>query len=404
MRRLYRYLPPFAGDYSGVCSVLYELGGMICIHDAAGCTGNYTGFDEPRSYNSRTLIYCTGLRKTDAILGNEEVYVQKIVRAAQEMKPNFIAIVGSPVPLVIGFDFNGVAKEIEQLTGIPTFGFATNGMRGNYKDGVVLALKRIMQYYGIPKLENRQEKQEVKVNILGATPLDISRENIRAMQKLLKENGYIINSILSMDNNLPQVAVWDEADVNLAVTQAGTLVAMEMEEKYGIPYLAGVPVGKEGSEQYLSCLHRVVQEQKSMAVSLEDEDRKQTDNGPYAIVIEDAVIAASIRTQLLAEGYAKVDIVSPFGADAATRLLGAETTANEKELLEVVNRYGCQFMAADIFLLQYRRNRSDISLLEIPKYAISSKLTYARRWNYIGMDWNQEKEKHYMKVEEKTKI
>ena len=141
-----------------------------------------------------------------------------------------------------------------------------------------------------------------------------------------------------------------------------------------------------------------------MAVSLEDEDRKQTDNGPYAIVIEDAVIAASIRTQLLAEGYAKVDIVSPFGADAATRLLGAETTANEKELLEVVNRYGCQFMAADIFLLQYRRNRSDISLLEIPKYAISSKLTYARRWNYIGMDWNQEKEKHYMKVEEKTKI
>ena len=78
MRRLYRYLPPFAGDYSGVCSVLYELGGMICIHDAAGCTGNYTGFDEPRSYNSRTLIYCTGLRKTDAILGNEEVYVHKI--------------------------------------------------------------------------------------------------------------------------------------------------------------------------------------------------------------------------------------------------------------------------------------------------------------------------------------
>ena len=206
---------------------------MICIHDAAGCTGNYTGFDEPRSYNSRTLIYCTGLRKTDAILGNEEVYVQKIVRAAQEMKPNFIAIVGSPVPLVIGFDFNGVAKEIEQLTGIPTFGFATNGMRGNYKDGVVLALKRIMQYYGIPKLENRQEKQEVKVNILGATPLDISRENIRAMQKLLKENGYIINSILSMDNNLPQVAVWDEADVNLAVTQAGLWLLWKWKKNMG---------------------------------------------------------------------------------------------------------------------------------------------------------------------------
>lgn len=65
MKRLYRYLPPFAGDYSGICSALYELGGMLCIHDASGCTGNYTGFDEPRSYNSKRLVYCTGLRKTE---------------------------------------------------------------------------------------------------------------------------------------------------------------------------------------------------------------------------------------------------------------------------------------------------------------------------------------------------
>lgn len=30
MKRLYRYLPPFAGDYSGVGSALYELGGC-CV-------------------------------------------------------------------------------------------------------------------------------------------------------------------------------------------------------------------------------------------------------------------------------------------------------------------------------------------------------------------------------------
>ena len=147
MKRLYRYLPPFAGDYSGVCSALYELGGMLCIHDASGCTGNYTGFDEPRSYDSKTLVYCTALRKTDAILGNEEVYIDKILRAAEEMKPRFIALVGSPVPMIIGFDFNGVAKEIENRSGIPTFGFATNGMQGSYKEGVVMAVNRFLEYY-----------------------------------------------------------------------------------------------------------------------------------------------------------------------------------------------------------------------------------------------------------------
>ena len=53
MRKLCIKLPPFAPDYSGVCSALYELGGMSVIHDASGCTGNYTGFDEPRWYDNQ---------------------------------------------------------------------------------------------------------------------------------------------------------------------------------------------------------------------------------------------------------------------------------------------------------------------------------------------------------------
>lgn len=396
MKRLFRYLPPFAGDYSGVCSALYELGGMICIHDAAGCTGNYTGFDEPRSYNSNKLVYCTGLRKTDAILGSEEVYIQKIVKAAKEMKPNFIAIVGSPVPLVIGFDFNGVAKEVEQLTQIPTFGFASNGMRGNYKDGIVMAISRITDYFGTAKQNIDRRKNEIKVNILGATPLDISRENILRMREMLVSNGYTVNSILSMENSLPDIAVFDEADVNLAVTQAGLLLAQDMEKKYGISYLAGIPIGEEGSRQYLNCLEKVVSEGKSMTVSSHDVIKTETGDGKYAVIIEDAVIAASIRTQLLAEGYGRVDIVSPFGADEGTKLLGAETVRNEKEISEAVNRQGCQLVAADVLILQLCKNRQDVSLLEIPKYSVSSKLTHPRRWNYIGTDWNRNEKQHFI--------
>ncbi|MCR5275071.1 MAG: oxidoreductase, partial [Clostridiales bacterium] len=103
------YLPPFAGDYSGVCSALFDLGGMICIHDAAGCTGNYTHFDEPRWYGSHSMVFCTGFRKVDAVLGDDEKLIGKIVKNALLYHPKFIAIVGSPVPNVIGFDFKGVA-------------------------------------------------------------------------------------------------------------------------------------------------------------------------------------------------------------------------------------------------------------------------------------------------------
>ena len=40
MSKLCIMLPPLAPDYSGAASALFELGGMIVIHDASGCTGN----------------------------------------------------------------------------------------------------------------------------------------------------------------------------------------------------------------------------------------------------------------------------------------------------------------------------------------------------------------------------
>ena len=46
MRGLRKYLTPFAPDQSGAVSVLFELGGIVVICDAGGCTGNVCGFDE----------------------------------------------------------------------------------------------------------------------------------------------------------------------------------------------------------------------------------------------------------------------------------------------------------------------------------------------------------------------
>lgn len=52
MARLSVHLPPFSPDYSGVSSVFFDLPVVVAIHDASGCTGNYTGYDEPRWYGA----------------------------------------------------------------------------------------------------------------------------------------------------------------------------------------------------------------------------------------------------------------------------------------------------------------------------------------------------------------
>ncbi len=389
MKRLYRFLPPFAGDYSGVGSALYELGGMLCIHDASGCTGNYVGFDEPRSYDSKQLVYCTSLRREDAILGDEETYIEKIVYAAKDMKPKFIALVGSPVPVIIGFDFHGVAKELEQRLHIPAFGFETGGMKGNYKDGVVMAVEKLLDYYVLPKKDTLRKdvvKNGKRVNIVGATPLDMSEENLVALKKLLCEQGYEVNSVLSMANDMDEFLRFYHADINLAITQAGVLIAKDLEKKYGIPYLAGLPIGEFGTKHYFTCLQEVLQTGHSMEVS----QRKISvvnKLGKKAIVMEDGVIASSIRMELLAQGYEDVRVISLFGKDAGMEMVQMEYAGDEDAILSAVRASDIDIIVGDSLLLSYRDDTEATIKIALPKYAISSKLFHQQRWVYIGDMW-----------------
>lgn len=105
MRGLRKYLTPFAPDQSGAVSVLYELGGIIVICDAGGCTGNVCGFDEPRWFERKSAVFSAGLRDMDAILGRDDRLVAKLVDAAEKVEAGFAAVIGTPVPAVIGTDF-----------------------------------------------------------------------------------------------------------------------------------------------------------------------------------------------------------------------------------------------------------------------------------------------------------
>ena len=73
MKGLRKVLTPFAPDQSGASGVLYQMGGLIVIIDAGGCTGNVCGFDEPRWHESRSAVFSAGLRDMDAILGRDEL-------------------------------------------------------------------------------------------------------------------------------------------------------------------------------------------------------------------------------------------------------------------------------------------------------------------------------------------
>lgn len=63
MRQSYRIIPVYTADVSGVCSALYELGGMTVMHDPSGCNSTYNTHDEIRWYDQDSLILSRDLQK-----------------------------------------------------------------------------------------------------------------------------------------------------------------------------------------------------------------------------------------------------------------------------------------------------------------------------------------------------
>ena len=119
MKNLLRYLSPFAPDQAGAVSVLFPQGGLIVICDAGGCAGNICGFDEPRWFSGRCALFSAALRDMDAILGRDDKLIAKLASAMEDARTDFSALIGTPVPAVIGTDFRALRRAAERRTGKP---------------------------------------------------------------------------------------------------------------------------------------------------------------------------------------------------------------------------------------------------------------------------------------------
>lgn len=257
MRQAYRIIPIYTSDVSGVCSALYELGGMVVIHDPSGCNSTYNTHDEIRWYNQDSLIFISGLTEIDAVMGNDEKFLSDIKEAAGELHPKFIALVSSPIPFMNGTDFPALAKVLETETGIPVFAVPTNGMH-DYVYGAGKALEEIARRFVPEQMEDRNGSERT-VNLLGATPLDFGPiSKVEELKKNLEQYGWKTISTWAMGDSLEDLAQAGKAEMNLVISSVGLMAAKMLKEKYGTPYVIGTPY-KEYAERISEALEKRIQ-------------------------------------------------------------------------------------------------------------------------------------------------
>ena len=257
MRQAYRIIPIYTSDVSGVCSALYELGGMVVIHDPSGCNSTYNTHDEIRWYNQDSLIFISGLTEIDAVMGNDEKFLSDIKETAGELHPKFIALVSSPIPFMNGTDFPALAKVLETETGIPAFAVPTNGMH-DYVYGAGKALEEIARRFVSEQMEDRNGSERT-VNLLGATPLDFGPiSKVEELKKNLEQYGWKTISTWAMGDSLEDLAQAGKAEMNLVISSVGLMAAKMLKEKYGTPYVIGTPY-KEYAERISEALEKRIQ-------------------------------------------------------------------------------------------------------------------------------------------------
>ena len=379
------FLPPYSSDFSGILSVLFDLGGLSIVHDASCCTKNYVDYEEPRWERTRNSTFCSQLRTMDAILGNDEKLIGHVLDTAEEIKPPFIAVLGTPVPSITGTDMRGIGYEIENRTGIPTIGFESNGFE-SYDRGIEMAVNALINKFSCP-IENKKEinPEKIRLNLIGVTPLDfVDKENVEMIRNYFNSNGFEVIVSIGMGYTMENLKKISSADVTLAMTGASVKPAQNLYRKYGIPYITGCPFGLK---------HASVLKERLRSVALGNKyvERHEVNintSKDRILIIGEYVHAASLREALYLNGCKKDIRVASMQTSSKERFKTDDIyLKGEEDLIRLLQEKNYTKLVADRLILDMPQTAENIQKYEMVHPALSSNLYRNHAKKFLSVEF-----------------
>ena len=364
MKGLYKYLAPFAPDYSGAVSVLFEMGGLIVVCDAGGCTGNICGYDEPRWYNSKSALFSAGLRDLDTIFGRDDILLDKIVDAVSQIACELVVFVGTPAPAVIGTDFKALIRAAKQRIALPVLAIDTNGM-DLYDRGQEKAYMNLFQTFATAR-----EKDTSGIGVIGATPLDLpNKESFLRLAARLQSVGCGETVCYGMGAGVEEIKTAANVCCNLVVSPSGLKAARWLRERYGTPYIAGFPFAANSAKALAAKIEMIVNGMdtpEKVAVTKEE-------NGGV-LIIHQQIFANAVRDHLRAQyRYNNIDVASWFMLDEEFIEPGDSCLREETDLSALLAKRRYKAVIGDPL---FKRAISDWQgeYIDLPHYAVSGRL------------------------------
>lgn len=389
MARLAHYLPPFASDYTGACAALFAADCLTVLVDASCCTRTYVEYDESRWDGRKSGALSAQLRHIEAITGDDRRIVEQARAIVERYRPGFFALVGTPVPALVGLDLDGIASEVELLTGTPCMAVPTTGF-ASYEQGMARALERLVERFALgmpaaraepaPSSEDacRDVGASLCANVFGTNPLDVAGMAPGAVARGLSEAGVGVVCDAPDSYGRSSLALAPSADATLVTSVAGLPAARLLERRCGVPFACGFPLGADGPARVAELLGRAAQRRREDAggdaPTPSTRDSCPEPPEPAALVLGDQVFANSLRASMRACGLtAPVAVGTFFMRDAALSETGDIGFRGEGDLAGWLARHPRCVVVGDPLLARLPQTQ-DRTFVPLVHPAISSRL------------------------------
>lgn len=279
----------------------------------------------------------------DAILGRDDRLVAKLVDAAEKVEAGFAAVIGTPVPAVIGTDYQALKRMCEKKTDLPVLAVNTDGME-LYDGGERKAYLELFKVFAREKLP----VETGRVGILGMTPQDVS--DLKAADKLrekFKSQGHQA-VCYGMGDGLDEVKKASSVEKNIVVSPAALECARYLEKTFGTPYEVGYPLVEE------------------LVPDMEYAGKK-------ILIVQQQVMAGSIRAELRKRGGdGKITVASWFSMEKDLLEEGDVSLKDEEDYMELVEKGRYDVIFADPCMRRMTKDFSGV-FVDAVHFAVSGK-------------------------------
>lgn len=376
MKNLWTVLPPLLSDNSGLIEVIKHTDGCAVIDDSGefrpgggqshgghggrmgggrrgegGFGGGHGGRGGKGGKGSDTRAVVSGASSQDVTRGTRDAVLDAFESARARFAPGFVLLSAGPCGAMIGTDLKEIAETITTEYGLPAAAVDLTGQKA-YDFGISKTTEAMARLLAAPA-----DKKAGTINILGATGLDWSAEDISEVKSWAARQGWQVLAQPGGAVTTEQLRAMGAAQLNWVVTVSGLAAARYLQAQFGTPFVVGAPFGAAQLDRLRGWMQSP---DAPCAVSASAE--------VDALIIGEQFTANALRERLESAGFSKgADVATFYLLDKAYARSGDRRIKSEADARSLLNSGKYRLIVADPALRPLLK--TDCQWLDLPHKA-----------------------------------